>query len=471
MPENDPSIVTKQESVEVLDSQGNSMPRSGLTSIFDKIEQGKAEGKTTSEILDSRTVSEGGTNPDPEQPVKEGAQKEPTNLDKALEQPKEPKEEPVKEPAKEPAKEPERKEEDVGDDELAVLPHDKPKTAKRIRALLDKIAKADAVVTETKKEAQEKAAKLQELQDQLSKVKTVDPATEEKVKQQLDELAQYRRRYELEKDPEVQSKFDSRISAADERIYGILKARGAGDALVNLIKEEGGWANFASSNRVIPLKGNSSQTASDLAQSILSELPYMEQRAIDAATIEQVQTKADRDHFFKEESRKAKVYFEEREAAQKKAMEEQLQNQKASLAEVERFNHEILKSDFLQERKIPENATPEQRAAIEEDNKWAQQIRQEHQRYYNAKTLPEILGVVKDAVLYHNERHKVARLTAELNAAKATLERFKKAGQSTARSGSIASGAGESKEPKTPKVMTLTDRLNAMEAGQNPDEQ
>src|SRR6185436_18362386 len=103
----------------------------------------------------------------------------------------------------------------------------------------------NAEVAKTKAEAAEKATKLAEYEKKLSEVKTADPATEEKIKTQLDELAMYRRRYELDKDPNVKVKYDQRVEAAEKSIIETLKRRNAGEALLKLINDEGGWAKFS----------------------------------------------------------------------------------------------------------------------------------------------------------------------------------------------------------------------------------
>jgi hypothetical protein len=43
--------VEKPEVVDVLDTKGDALPKSSLSSIFDKIEAGKEEGQTTAEII------------------------------------------------------------------------------------------------------------------------------------------------------------------------------------------------------------------------------------------------------------------------------------------------------------------------------------------------------------------------------------------------------------------------------------
>lgn len=468
----DARISTNRESVEVIHDGKPLSGSKNLESIFDQIESGKSADEAIKETMSSKPVTEPPPEPEAkpevvpepkEEPKPEKKEKVAKNLDEAFTK---------QEEANAPIPEV-KPEAEVSEEELTVLPHDKPKTAKRIQALLTKISKADATVAETKKDAELKATELKKLQDQLASVQTVDPRTQEEVKKQLEELAQYRRRYELEKDPEVQSRYDSKISGADVSISKILGSRGAGEALLKTIADDGGWAKFADSNQTISVKGEAEPiTHAELAARILKSLPYSEQRAIDTAVNESIQAKKDKDRYFEDEGKKATEYFSKREEAAKQQQEASVKQQAEARQTVDQFHADLMKNnDFLQIKEIPANATKEQKAKIEEDNTWAKQIDAERQKMVQSKTLPEILAVVEQAVKYHNERHVNARLTAQLKAKTEELERYKAAGKTTARSGSISGGAPASSTPAKPKqAASLEEAFSRMEAGDKDDE-
>lgn len=473
----DARISTNRESVEVIHDGKPLSGSKNLESIFDQIESGKSVDEAIKETMSSKPAPE--PSPEPEakpEEVKPESAPEPKEEEKP-----EKKDRPAKsldeaftkqEESNAPIPEP-KAEAEVPDEELTVLPHDKPKTAKRIQALLTKISKADAVVAETKKDAELKATELKKLQDQLANVQTVDPKTQEEVKKQLEELAQYRRRYELEKDPEVQARYDSKISGADTSISKILTARGAGEALLKTIADDGGWAKFADSNQTIAIKGETEPiTHAELAARILKSLPYSEQRAIDTAINESIQAKKDKDRYFEDEGKKANEYFSKREEAAKQQHEAAVKQQTEGRQIVDQFHRDLIKNnDFLQVKEVPANATKEQKAKIEEDNTWAKQIDAERIKMGNSKTLPEILAVVEQAVKYHNERHINARLMAQLKAKTDELERYKAAGKTTARSGSLSGGAPASSAPAKPKqAASLEEAFSRMEAGEKDDE-
>ncbi len=470
----DTSITTAhRESVEVLTPDGKTVGgASALSNIFDKVEQAKERGEDVQRAINEVMTSQPDETPSPaktEEPAKPAAEEPPAkeevkddskNLDEALTRQEE-----VKAPA-------EKKDEDVPEEELTVLSSDKPKTAKRIQALLKKVTDEATARTQTQKERDEQSAKVKELEDKLSKVQTVDPKTQEEVKAKLSELDQYRRRYELEKDPAVQEKFDNRIKESGESIIKLLSKHGAGEGLTNIITEEGGWAKFADSKRLVPINGEDRPIpASELAKRILSALPYSEQKEIDRAVSEELQLKKEKERYFDEEKKKATEFFSQRELTQKQQQEANAKAHEEAVKTVNDFHANLVKNnDWLTEKPVPSNATAEQRAAIEEGNKWAKQIDSERQRYLKSKTLPEILAVVEDAVKYHNERRKNASLEAQLKASKETVEKLRSAGRSTAKGGGLAAGGAAPAPSGKAKPQTLEDAFNKIAETGSVDE-
>jgi hypothetical protein len=476
-PTNDAHIVTKKESVEVITGDGKSLQGSkNLEAIFDKIQSGTHDSDSAIKEVMSNQPSK----PD-----------EPDHQEDTPAPAEEPKQEPVKEEP-EPTEDktlddalttgqkkneivvPPAKEEEVSEDDLRVLAHDKPKTAKRISALLGKVAKEAEARTTTQKERDEQAAKVKELEEKLASVQTVNPETQAQIDEQLKELVQYRRRYELEKDPEVVNRFDSKIKNGDAAVYETLKRHNAGEGLLKTIQDEGGWEAFADSKKLIHLKGDEDPiTASDLAKRIMEALPYSEQRAINSAIDQKHTASRERKQYFEEETKKANEYFAQREELTKKQREEWDNNHKAALKQVEDFNKSLVDgNEWLRQKPIPSNATAEQRAQIEEDNKWAKQIDSERIRYSNAKDMKEILGVVEDAVKFHHERHVNSRLTAKVEKLQQELDALRSAGRTVKKQGSIAAGSSSSSEVAKPKqARSLDDAFDAIAQGRDPNEE
>lgn len=493
------TIITKQETTEILDNKGNSSPSEGaktLSDIFDKMIEAKAEGedpKLAIKEVEQEKAEQAKPEPKPEPAKTEApAKKEPSELEKKLEEAKPATEESTKEEdvsrdslrkmfdkkeaEKAKATEKEEKKEsldDVSEEELQVLPHDKPKTAKRINALLAKIKDVESRETETRKQAEEKAKRLAELEQQLSTVKSSDPTTDEKIKAQLDELAMYRRRYELDNDPELREKFDTRIEAQESAIVDHLKKRGATDELIKLIQNEGGWSRFASSNNSMTLPdedgGTRQVSMAELAETIMNALPLGERKAIEAAMMDQIQTNSAKKLHYEEQVKKAKDYFSKRDEEGKKMAAEQQRQIEEAKKTVEKWQGEIEQSDWLKDRELPEKATPEQKQAIQEHNRYNSQLRSLLRKAISTTDLNGMLEIVHDSVRYYDERRnssslkrEVDSLRAELQAKQAELDKFKGASRSVPRAGSVSSNAAApSASEKRPRSLEEAfDRLS-----------
>lgn len=484
----DDNVVEKRESVEVLDANGGVMTRdTPLADIFQKIEDGKEEGKSAADVIKE---SKAPKQEESAQPVKkkEVEEKKPEakveevktevktkdTLDDALSREslrKQQTEVPAEVKTEE--KETEAKTEDsVPDEELQVLPHDKPKTAKRIQALLKKIDQINSEVSKTKQEATEKATKLAELEKKLGEVKTVDPVTEEAVKKQIEELGMFKRRYQLESDPEVKTKFDSRVESAEASITDTLKRRGLADSWITAIKEEGGWNKFADSSRVFSLAEGKTATAQEIAEMVLQNLPLGERKNVEAAMMEQVQTKREKDRFFKEEQEKATEFFKKQDEEVKK----QQQSYQASVQElagkVQVFEKQVLETnDWMKEKEVPGDATAEQKLSIQEDNKYAKQLQGLLKKTLASRDVNESLEVIYDSMRYYNELRNNAKMRAEnvrlaqqLAAKQAEIDRYKTGGRTVTKPGSLVGGTVEKvSEKKAPA--SLEEALAALERG------
>lgn len=501
------TIITKQETTEVLDNNGNTSPSEGaktLSDIFDKMIEAKSEGedpKLAIKEVEQQKAEQ--VKPEPKaETVKEepAAKSEPSDLDKKLEDKKPAAEEPAKEEdvsrdslrkmfdkkdaekAKAADKEDKKDTlEDVSEEELQVLPHDKPKTAKRINALLSKIKEVESRETETRKQAEEKAKRLAELEQQLSTVKSSDPTTDEKIKAQLDELAMYRRRYELDNDPELKEKFDTRIEAQESAIVDHLKKRGATDELVKLIQNEGGWARFASSNNTMTLPdedgGTRQVSMAELAETIINALPLGERKAIEAAMMDQIQTQSAKKLHYEDQVKKAKEYFSKRDEEGKKAQAEQQRQIEEARKSVEKWQSEVEQSDWLKDKELPAKATPEQKQAIQEHNRYNAQLRSLLKKAVSTTDLNGMLEIVHDSVRYYDERRNTASLKrevdslrAELQAKQAELDKFKGASRSVPRAGSVSSNASAPTAPEK-RPRSLEEAFDRLSRGESINEE
>ncbi len=492
--QNENGQVVKKETTEIIDNgQTLNSQNSNLASIFDKLEAGKEDGISNKEALkdEGKVVESAPQKKEDKKEVVAEVKEEKTDLEKKLDATVEAKgvdEEVTREKLlaatekkadKGPAKAEDKKEsgEEVPEEELQVLPHDKPKTAKRIQALLKRAENLSGEFGRTKAEKESIAKERDELVEKLKTVKTVDPKVEEDVKKNLDELAMYRRRYELDKDPEVKTKFDSRVDSAESAITATLVKRNAGKGLLDLIKEEGGWSKFSESNRIVTIPdgegGNKSVTAAEMSEAVLQALPLGDRKAIEAAMVDQINTRRDKDRYLKEQQDQAVEYFKKKETEASKGSEEYQKQVEESKKVIEEYKKKTLDSEWIKDKPVPANASPVEKAAIEEHNKYNSQLRTVFNKAIGTKSLNDLLEVVTDSVRFYDERRVSSSLRKENEALKAQLEakqkeydKFRTAGRSVGRSGSIATApAHDSTSSDRPK--SLDEAFDRLDKGES----
>jgi uncharacterized coiled-coil protein SlyX len=491
--ETDPNIQSKQETVEVLDGNGNTLNSrsSPLSGIFDKLEEAKEEGRSNKEALaelssekperkqQSKPAQEKKVEDEPKADAITDAKEEaPKNLRDALR-----KQDFFKAKAEEKKAEDKKADaEEVQESDLKVLDTDKPKTAKRIQAFLRKIDAVNSTLAETKKEADAKAAKLAELEKQLGDVKKVDPATDEAVKKQLDELAMYRRRYEIDSDPEIKTKFDTRISAADAAIEETLTRYGAEKEMFELIKAAGGWMKFAEGTKAIAVPdgegGTKYLTSAEIADAVMARLPLAGRKAIESAMIEQIGVTRDRDRFIKEETGKASDYFKQREDSFKKQQEAQQAQFGESRKMIDSWKDKFVKeSDFLKDKPVDADANAEQKAAVAEHNKYNAQLREMLEKSLTSTDVNEALELIADSIRYHDERRTSSQLRkeneslkAEIAKEKAAANKFRSASRTVPRQGSISTSAASSNSQSS-RPTTIGDAFDRLERGDSVNDE
>jgi len=474
------TVVPTQVTTETLDTNGNNLPvNRELNEIFDKIAGGAKSSEAISEVMDKKPSSKKQeAKPAEGEPEKQVTEKvtssHPEDTSSASlgdELTKVSEKKAADRDSAESEKTPAKQEETVTDDELKVLPQDKPKTAKRIQALLKRIEDVSAAEATTKSELAARDAKLKELESQLSSVKTLDPKTEEEIAATKKELGMFRRRYELDKDPEIKQKFDSRIEQADQAIPDILKKNNAGEALLGLIKEEGGWFNFSKSQRLVTMADGSKVSASELADQIVSALPFSDRKNVDSLAVEQISLRREKDRFIEAELKAADEFFKQREEENNRGAAEYQKQVKDAEEAIKKWRDKVaVENSFLKDKPIPPDATPEQKKEIEEENKASKEVNEYLQKSLQTKDIDGMLEIVLDATKFHHEKREKAKLASELAKVKAELkakadelDSFKKSGRTTTKAGSLSGGgAPPSTRPEKPK--SLEDAFAALES-------
>jgi hypothetical protein len=453
----DINVNVKQETVEIINDGKTLSTDTPLAAIFDKMEQGATVEDAAKEVAQepAKKADKPTEEPKPAPEVKKDDKPVSAMVKSLDDQFNKQEQDKIA-----PLVVEERNPEEVPAEELKVLPSDKPKTAKRIVALLKQIDTVKEAEATTKKELEARDAKLRELETKLSEASNQQVNTQvvdEAVKQQLEELAMFRRRYELDKDPEVKTKFDDRITSAEKPIAEILTKNGAAEPLVKMVQEEGGWLKFSQSGRKITI-GEESYTAAELSELILQKIPFADRQTIQAISMEQIATKRERERFYEDQLKTANDYFKKKEESVQQGTKAHQQMLEQVKKDIDTWQKQVvLENEWLQEKKVPSDASPEQKAIIESDNANTKELNKRMVDAINAKDLKEMLSVVKDSVSYYQEKRQHARTKTELDAAKKDIEKlkaeidnFKKGSRVTSRPGSLLVERTENKEKKGP---------------------
>ena len=271
-------------------------------------------------------------------------------------------EEPIAEPVKEtPAEAPEKK--SLLDDLLSKK--DEPKTEDKpapkdpyeeVKLRADASPKTretfEALKTtarEREKAASDRAAKLEkELADLSAKHKQTEEKTlAPEVETELKELRAFRAQFDTENDPEFRSKFDKKLEANYDTVYGKLKEHGLKDEVLTQLKS-------------LPT------TERDAAiENFLGKLPPPSRRLIEAKLIENSSVLDQRRAELQEVRSKADQILAERAKAP-------VENVQKLETEIATQIAPVLKSlEWIHIREVPSTATPAEKTAIEKANEFA----------------------------------------------------------------------------------------------------
>lgn len=187
----------------------------------------------------------------------------------------------VKEPAKEEQKAGETDEEfDARVEAIQPKKGAHPDTAKGYAALR-------AVIKEERARAQKEEKSRKELEGKLASLETEykEKMITPEMETEIAELKEMRRQYQIEKDPEFQAKYSSKLAEIDQRAISILSASGMQPDLQKFITDNGGVIAMYNSTKSMP-EGNpySGQTHQQFIENvILPKLPAIQQTRLQQA--------------------------------------------------------------------------------------------------------------------------------------------------------------------------------------------
>lgn len=421
------------------DSKGNDLPDiPGLDEAFD-IAEGKTkpvEKKEEAPVVEQK-----------EEPVAE--------------------EKPVVESKEEPAKE-----EEVPESELRVLPHDKESTRKRIDAFLKKEAKL-------KEELAARDSKLAELEkrpvanaDEIAKIK-------EEYEKTKGDLLKYRRRYEIDNDPEIAEKFSKPIEEAESNIANTLNKYGISETTMKAIKDAGGLASFSRSNKVYvvnepdPDTGEVKKvekTAGTLVNSWLGSMNPADAEYVRSNLGKRFNLEDAKVKFIQDETSKASEYFKQIEEARKQAEENQVKDITEKKAQWRKWAEEtVSKEEWLKEKEVPASAPEETKKLLHEYNEIVKSARTTLVDPAPILTPDTIRSTLANAIRTPLLEREIAQLKKELAETKANAERLKTSTRTTtARSGGLLAKAASSPKKEESSTDTSWDSIErALEASLN----
>jgi len=345
----------------------------------------------------------------------------------------------------------EQKPEPLPDDMLKVTPNDKPLTARRISQLLEKVEFRDKTLAE-------KEAIIKELQTKTATSQGSEELT--KMKDELEntrkDLLRYRRRYDLDSDPEVKSKFEEPVIQAEGTIKEVLNKYQLGEPTLNEIEKAGGFSEFSKSGKIYTIKEADAngdivsvqKTASDLVKAWLNAMPVGDAEEIRSAMTRQSMTRAEKKRFFEKETAEADKYFKGQEEQRTKFQQEQESNLEKTRKEYGDWAENQIKSkDWLKDKEIPSGATQDQKKQIDEQNEFTKQLRTmiKNPPTNSADKVKEIL---LGGVEAHHLRKENGAQAAKIKALEAELSKFKNGTRTTPKEGSLLSSSRKNEEPK-----------------------
>jgi hypothetical protein len=299
-------------------------------------------------------------------------------------------------------------------------------------------------LTRARRAAEERAASIEkEVATRDAKIKELEgrkpEGVNEDVQKQLDELAMFRRQYQLENSPEIKAHFDNIVADGEKFIGETLKGYGIAEPTIRLIEGEGGFAEFSRSQRTAMVDGEM-KTYAEIAKDWLNGMNVADSEAVRAKLGEQRNVLDHKKRFIDAEKGKAKEYFTTQSAQYESSVKAQWENIQKQREQIDNFiKRATTETPWMKDKEIPATATPEQRKEIEADNKTAGDLRNILTATLNVKTMDELLDAALDATAYHKTRLDLARANKRIKELEAKESKRKAASATTVRQGSIAS--------------------------------
>lgn len=326
----------------------------------------------------------------------------------------------------------------VPEEQRKVLPHDKPDTARRIKAILaerDAERQAAAAAKKELEEAKKAGASSEELK----------VLREEHEKLREDAL-RLRRLHDIKNDTEFNAKYDEPVKQVDAAITETFKKYGFGEATLKAIEAEGGFANFSRSSKTFTVQAPDpddpsktipvQKTAAQLSRDWLAGMNIADAEAVKSSLGKQQLLQSEKAAAIEKAQAEARTYFETQTKAQREAQEQAQQTTQKATQEYEEWAKKAeSETDWLKDRQVTDTASEAEKAEVAEYNEFNKQLRASLKKH---PTNALEYGQLKlEAAEAHHLRRVAGQKDAKIAELEAALAKAKGAMRTTPRGGSL----------------------------------
>lgn len=326
----------------------------------------------------------------------------------------------------------------VPEEQRKVLPHDKPDTARRIKAILAERDAERAAAAALKAELSE-AKKAGASSEELTALKT----EHEKLRE---DALRLRRLHDIKSDVEFNAKYDEPVKQVDATINEALKRYGFGEPTLKAIEAEGGFAAFSRSTKTFTVQApdldNPGQTkpvqksAAQLAREWINGMDVADAEAVKSSLGKQQLLQSEKAAAIEKALVEAKGYFENQTKAQREAAEQAQQSTQKTTKEYEEWMAKTeSETDWLKDRQVSEAASDAEKAAASEYNEFNKQLRASLKKH--PTTALEYGQMKLEAAEAHHLRRTVGEKEARIAELEAQLKQKSAAMRTTPKAGSL----------------------------------
>lgn len=296
-------------------------------------------------------------------------------------------------------------------------------------------------ISSARSTAREYKKKYAALEAEAAQLRQSAGSVPQELQQEVEELRKFRAIHAFEEDPVFKEKFDAQIEAGTNSIYEIIKgANILEDAALEDIKKSGGFFGAK-----VMDEGETEATPlldSKWWKGIRENLPYSKQLELDHALKQTIALRNERAKELNNLGANRDKYYEE-------IKQKNVQSYQKSMQTFQQRTDALQKQfDWAKERPIPENASPEEKRVIQEDNEIFKKVYD----LFPALLYPPDDEFRFDVALLAGQSFRLTKInerqTAQIESLTKQLQAIKTSGQ-TAKASSAAAAPKESKEDKS----------------------